>query len=90
MVARQMPGTAAALGWSRDNDAQFQFMMQMGYQAGSSWYRTDGAYSKLADAIRVGDQEKAVQALAATPAYKLSQDERKQYYVQTLLAGMQE
>lgn len=90
MVARQMPGTAAALGWSRDNDAQFQFMMQMGYQAGSSWYRTEGAYSKLADAIRVGDREKAVQALAATPAYKLSQDERKQYYVQTLLAGMQE
>lgn len=90
MVARQMPGTASALGWSRDNDAQFQFMMQMGYQAGSNWYRNEGAYSQLADAIRVGDREKALTALSRTPAFKLSQDERKRYYVQTLLAGMQE
>lgn len=90
MVARQMPGQAAALGWSRDKDAQFQFMMQMGYQAGSDWYRSGGAYGKLADAIRVGDREQALQALSNTPAFKLSQDERKQYYIQTLLAGMQE
>lgn len=90
MVARQMPGQAAALGWSRDNDAQFQFMMQIGYQAGSDWYRAGGAYGKLADAIRLGDRDAAVSALANTPAYKLSQDDRKNYYVQTLLAGMQE
>lgn len=90
MVARQMPGQASALGWSRENDAQFQFMMQMGYQAGSDWYRSPGAYSKLADAIRLGEREQAVQALAETPAFKLSQDDRKRYYIQTLLAGMQE
>ena len=65
-------------------------MMQMGYQAGSDWYRSGGAYGKLADAIRVGDREQALQALADTPAFKLSQDNRKQYYIQTLLAGMQE
>ena len=90
MVARQMPGQATALGWNKDNNAQFQFMMQIGYQAGSDWYRKSGPYSQLAEAIRTGDATSAVAALRATPAYKLSQDSRKQYYEQTLIAGMSE
>lgn len=90
MVARQMPGQASALGWETSNNAQFQFMMQMGYQAGSDWYRTSGPYSKLADAIRLGNKEDAVAALSQTPAFKLSQDDRKRYYIQTLSAGMSE
>ncbi|MES9137015.1 hypothetical protein ABER38_12095, partial [Cutibacterium acnes] len=72
MVARQMPGQAVALGWDKANQAQFQFMMQMGYQAGSDWYRNSGAYGKLADAIRIGDDASALAALRSTPAYKLS------------------
>lgn len=90
MVARQMPGQAVALGWDKAKPAQFQFMMQMGYQAGSDWYRSSGAYGKLADAIRIGDDASALAALRSTPAYKLSQDSRKLYYEQTLLAGMKE
>ncbi|CBY88575.1 hypothetical protein [Pantoea phage LIMEzero] len=88
MVARSLAGTSTQLGWSVNNNAQFQFMMQIGYQGGTNWYRQSGAYGRLADAIRTGSPD-VMAALHQTPAYKLAGPERQKFYESSLMAGLQ-
>lgn len=88
-VARSIGNTSLDLGWNASNNAQFQFMMQIGYQGGNNWTKAGGAYGRLADAIRTKSPD-VMAALHATPAYKLAGPERKQFYESSLMAGLSE
>lgn len=89
MTAKRSVVTAQQLGWSTDNPNQFQFLMQIGYQAGVGWAQAKN-YKGLADAIRTGDASGALAALHSTPAYQQAGKSRQQYYDMTLTKGMQE
>lgn len=90
MVARSTGQTSAALGWSTSNNAQFQFLMQIGYQGGADWYKSGGAYGRLADAIRMGNTADALTALRMSPVYRASSAERQRFYESSLTSGMAE
>lgn len=87
-VANSTRAAGLALGWDNSNNAQFQFMMQIGYQGGENWYKAGGAYGRLADAIRTRSPD-VMAALHQTPAYKLAGPERQKFYESSLMAGMQ-
>lgn len=73
---------APTLGWDNLTDDQTLFLMDFGYQAGDHWAtskRVNPTYKQLAAAIKDRDYDKAVAAMANTPAYSQSQPERQRY-----------
>lgn len=65
----------------------FKLYASLAYQSGNGFAQLP-AYHPLLKAVAAKDAAAAVAALKETPAYKMSQPQRQQYYLSTLQAAM--